>query len=283
MNKKDVKLPGQDRFARIRQSFVKKVRERFFLRFHMLLILVATILSGLLSSKALLLVHIDNIVIRYPLAVIFSYAAFFLFVKLWLYYIAVSDASRREATANVLSNLPDPSSIGVSPSDTPLFSGGGGTSGGGGVSAAFDGPVRVSQQAMNVAAPASDSSSGIADAAGSAVSGIFDDDGIVLVAIGLLLAVIFGSSLYLIYDAPRILSDAAFNFLLASSLIRGYRTITKPDWIGSVLKSTCVPFIIVLAVSFGAAWIIHSRYPRLTKISDLLVPVLKSFFNQHPW
>jgi hypothetical protein len=124
----------------------------------------------------------------------------------------------------------------------------------------------------------SDSSSGIADAAGSAVSGIFDDDGMVLVAIGLLLAVIFGSSLYLIYDAPHILSDAAFNFLLASSLIRGYKTITKPDWIGSVLKSTYLPFIIVLAVSFGAAWIIHSHYPQLTKISDLLVPLVKAVF-----
>jgi hypothetical protein len=279
MSEKSVKPPKSDRFARIKQSFIKNVRDRFFLRFHMLLILAATILSGSLFSKLLLLVHVDNIVLRYPLAVLLSYAAFFLFVKLWLYYMTVYEVNKQETTANILSNIPDPSGISASSSDVQLFSGGGGTSGGGGVSASLDGSSQISRQALDAVPSASEgSSSGIADAAGNAVSGIFDDDGVILVVIGVLLATIFGSSLYLIYNAPHILSDAAFNFLLASSLIRGYKVMTKPDWIGSVFKSTFLPFFIVLAVSFGAAWIIHARYPQLTKLSDVLVPLVKELF-----
>ena len=265
----------QDKFTRYRQSFLRKVKDRFFLRFHMVLILGATILCGVLFSKLLLLAHVRNIVIRFPLAVMLSYIAFFIFVKLWLYYISSSEAARQETAGNVLSNLPDLSNISASTSNAPVFSGGGGTSGGGGVSSAFTGPVQASDQVLSTASASSESSSGIADAAGSAISGIFDsDDGMALVAIIVLLAAIVGSSLYLVYDAPHILADAAFNFLLASGLIKRYKTMTEPEWVGSVFKATWLPFFAVLLISTGVAWFLHSRYPQLTKLSELLVPLL---------
>lgn len=254
---------------------MRQLRERFFLRFHMSLILLATGLSGLLATKLLLLLQVDNIVIRYPLTVLCSYFAFFLFVKLWLAYMSASQAFKGpDIAGDVLSDLPSLSGGGSGPDvEMPKFGGGGGgTGGGGGATGAFDSPVTNVQAAFVPPSPgAADSASGVGDAVGNAASGIFDlDDGwVILVAIVVLLTAIFGSAIYLIYIAPHILSEAAFDFLLGSSLIRSYRKINHPDWMGSVFKDTYRPFLVVLLISFAAAWVIHAYAPDITKISDL--------------
>ena len=67
--------------------FFKTFKNRFFLRFHMSLILLATGLSGLLGTKLLMWGGVENVLIRYPLNVVIAYLCFFLFVKLWLWYI----------------------------------------------------------------------------------------------------------------------------------------------------------------------------------------------------
>jgi len=253
---------------------MRHLRERFFLRFHMSLILMATGLSGLLASKMLLLLQMDNIVIRYPLTVLCSYLAFFLFVKLWLAYMSASQAfNGPNIQGNVLSDLPNLPGGGSGPDvELPKFGGGGGTGGGGGATGAFDGQATNVQMAFVPPSPgAADSASGVGNAVGDAASGSldFDGDGVILIAIGVLLAAIFGSAIYLVYIAPHILSEAAFNFLLGTSLIRSYRKINHPDWMGSVFKDTYKPFLVVLLFSFAAAWVIHSYAPDLTKISDL--------------
>lgn len=91
----------------------------------------------------------------------------------------------------------------------------------------------------------------------------------VLIVLGVLLAVIFGAGIYLIYIAPHILSEAAFDFLLGSSLLRSYRKVTSPDWMGSVFRDTYKPFLVVLLVSFGAALAIRHYMPEFTRISDI--------------
>jgi hypothetical protein len=116
----------------------------------------------------------------------------------------------------------------------------------------------------------SGSSSGVLDGVGDAVSGIFDDDGIVLVALGILLAATVGGAVYLISIAPHILSEAAFDFLLGTSLVRSYRRMNQPDWMGSVFRDTYKPFLLVLVVAFGAAWAIHAHDPKITKLSDVI-------------
>ncbi len=98
-----------DRSGKLTQRVMNKIKERFFLRFHMSLILLATVLSGLLATKLLLLAQVHNIVIRYPLAVVFAYLAFFLFVKLWLLYMSASHPLRKsDSSGDILSGLPDP-------------------------------------------------------------------------------------------------------------------------------------------------------------------------------
>jgi hypothetical protein len=246
---------------------MKRIQERFLLRFHMSLILLATVLTGLLSTKLLLLVPVENMVIRYPLAVLFAYLAFFLFVKLWLAYMSASQPVRSlDATGDVLSNLPDLTGLSV---DVPQFTGGGGTFDGAGAAGTFDGPVsNASADVVSSSSGAAESSSGITDG----ISGIFDidDDALILIVLGVLLAAIFGSAIYLVYSAPHILSEAAFDCLLGSSLIKSYKKVNQPDWMGSVLRDTYRPFLLVLLISVAAAWIIQSQYPEATKISDLL-------------
>lgn len=218
---------GSDPKRRRIRSFMRWIRERFFHRLHMSLILMATALTGLLATKVLLMLQVENIVIRYPLAVICAYLAFFLFVKLWLAYITASEGFRgSDLVSDVLPDLSG--AVPGGNTDIPGFSGGGGGSGGGGASASFDGG---GAPARSVLSSGSSGGSGIGEAAGDAVSGIFDsDEGImVLIVLGVLLAVIFGAGIYLIYIAPHILSEAAFDFLLGSSLLRSYRKVTSPD------------------------------------------------------
>lgn len=261
--------PQGDRVVRVRQTFMRKVQERFFLRFHMSLILLATALSGVLSAKLMLLMHVDNIVVRYPLAVAVAYLAFFLFVKLWLTYLTASQPLKGlDSVGDVLPDLPGFSGGGAG-GGSSSFSGGGGGSGGGGATGAFDGPVANAQAAIMPPSGGPGSSTGLLDAAGDAVSGIFDDDGIVLIALGILLAATMGGAIYLIYIAPHILSEAAFDFLLGTSLIRSYRKMNQPGWMGSVFRDTYKPFLAVLAIAFCAAWVIHAHDPAITKISDI--------------
>ena len=260
-----------DRTGRVRETFMRRVQKRFFLRFHMSLILLATALSGVLFTKLMLMLEVENIVLRYPLAVLAAYLAFFFYMKLWLLYLSRSNSIKvLDGAGDVLSGIPDLSFGGGGSGGGSLsFSGGGGGSGGGGASGLFEGAGGNAQAV--VAAPSSGgsgSSPGILDGVGDAVSGIFDDDSIVLVALGILLAVTVGSAIYLVYIAPHILSEAAFDFLLGTSLIKSYRRMNQPDWMGSVFRDTYKPFLVVLIIALVAAWVIHAHDPNITKISD---------------
>lgn len=85
----------------------------------------------------------------------------------------------------------------------------------------------------------------------------------------MLLAAVFGAAIYLLYLAPHILSEAAFDCLLGANLVKRYKNVTQPDWMGHVLQDTYKPFLIVLMITVAAAWVIHAHDPSITKISDL--------------
>lgn len=214
-----------------KQQFVQVLKERFFLRFHMSLILIGTAMVGLLVSKLLLMADMTNMVIRYPLAIVFAYLAFFGFIKLWLSYLSASrDGSLSEVVDSVVdgvTGIPDLSGVsGPSLSSGGAFGGGGGGSfGGGGATGSFDSAV----------APMLDSgkdgiTSAAGDAAGEAASGILEDNGWVLVVLGILLAIVFGAGIFLLYQAPFILTEAAFDFALSASLVKSARKIDATDW-----------------------------------------------------
>ena len=247
--------------------------ERFFLRFHMFLILTATFLSGVLVSKVLLSFNVNNMLIRYPVAVLFSYAGFFGFMKLWLLYLSSSAAGNRPAD-NIFDAGDVISSHGDSISQIPdPICGGGGQFGGGGASGSFDyAPDIVSNTTTEplVSFPADTVGDGSADTAGEAASGIFEEGGIVLIILGALLAIVFGAGVYLIYEAPVILSEAAFEFLLAASLVKGMKRLDNPDWMQSVLRTTIIPFFVVLFIALLFAAAVKTSYPSAIKLSEAM-------------
>lgn len=123
-------------------NFTERFKKRHSLRFHMSLILIATVCSGGLATKIFLALHLENVMLRYPLAVIFAYLIFFISVKLWLRYIAPAPVTQKahNNSPDLGDLLPDlPISF---PSDGytntgEVFRGGGGGFDGGGASESF--------------------------------------------------------------------------------------------------------------------------------------------------
>jgi hypothetical protein len=269
---------AEQAIERRRTRFIRFLKEKLFLRFHMSLILGGTVLSGVATSKILLLLHVKAMYLRYPVAIAVAYLVFFGLMKLWLLYIA-SHAQGRESgkrssgsgqqnilgdTADSLSGLPDLSFDGPSlPSAS--FRGGGGDFGGGGASGSYSDAGDAVTESLSSSAKG-----------GSGTGGSFDldvdlDDAVfVLIALVVLLAAIFGAAFYLIYQAPAILSEAAFNFFLATSLAKRARKMDEPDWVGSVFRATWIPFFIIMALSAVAGAVFHKFYPGATKLSEII-------------
>lgn len=258
-------------------QFKRNLLERFFVRFHMTLALSGVCVSGLLVSKLLLELGMRSMLERYLVAVCISYLIFFLLIRIWLWYI--SRSSQRE---HVLPDIDvgDAIDLGRVSVDTLRASTGGGTTvdapfgggsgefGGGGATDSWgDTPgasVSVHSSSTHSALSGHGGSSGGSD-------GGFDLDGeaIVLVALVLLLTAIFGAGVYLVYAAPDILSEAAFQALLATGLIKASKTVTRGAWTGSVLRATCIPFLIVLLMTGVFGWIAHKYYPQATRVAEI--------------
>lgn len=275
-------------------KFTERLKTRLPLRLHMTLILLATGLSGLLTTRLLLAAGVESIVIRYPLAVLFSYLVFFCLIKLWLKYLTVSHTQqvreKKSSLGDTLSNIGFPSGGGGSGGSFSgsggHFAGGGGQFSGGGASGVFDDMGAViaegagnafTETAGNAALEHGGNALGdvVGDVAGDAVGGVLDGEGglvamVVLAVIGAVVAIVLGAGIYMIYEAPYILSEAAFEVVLAASLVRSSRRMNDPDWIGSVFRTTRIPFGISLLVSWVGALVIHAYCPEVTRISELV-------------
>lgn len=123
-----------------------------------------------------------------------------------------------------------------------------------------------------------DTGSGIGDAVGDVVGGVAEglgDEGgfvavIVFAVLAAFMAVVVGAGIYLVYEAPFILSEAAFEFILAAGLVRGTKRIDSSDWMGSVFKTTAVPFLVTLALATLAGYLMHHFFPAVSRISELV-------------
>lgn len=257
-----------------KDTFTRDFKQRHPLRFHMSAILVATGLSGVLASKFFLFLHIDNLVLRYPLAVLIAYLIFFLCVKLWLWHVTPRRVSESRWTDWV--DLPSSSPGGSGGGDFPSLHGGGGDFSGAGASASFD--VDASIVSETPIATVSENSSGIVEGVGEVVgeaAGALGEEAgvvgiVVLAALAAVVATVLGSAIYMIAEAPVILSEAAFEGLLAASLVNKVRIIDDEDWIGSVFKTTWKPFVATFAVALVAGFILHMYFPGATKLSEVL-------------
>jgi hypothetical protein len=247
----------------MKQKFKKQFAKRVFTRFHMILILLGTILSGVIFSKILLVAGLNHVIARFILVLLFAYVCFFILMKLWLHYLTEPYRRSKIAenfmdAADAITSIPDFSQT----RSVPNMSGYGGEFGGGGASGAWT-------EAEGIAETASTAGDTAAEAAGEAVSGIADEGGIILIPLIVLLIVLFGGSLYLIYEAPVIISEAAFELVLATTLIKKARSIDSPDWIGSVFRATWPAFALTLVITVIVGWSLMTYCPQANKIIDV--------------
>ena len=274
-------LRNMDDLVTQKISFIKRFTSRQHLRLHMSLILLVTVCAGLLATRIMLALRLQNVMVRYPLAVLFAYLTFFLGVKLWLKYVVsfVAVRSSRDTSTTSLNLFSGGSVSGSSGGGTKIggaFRGGGGEFGGGGASGSF-GEVQAGLAGSGAEAlsTGTEAVGGVAEAAGGAagdaVSGLDLDKGwLVVLALGAVVAVIFGAGIYLIYEAPFILSEAAFQVILAGGLVRGAHRIQSGDWMGSVFKATWIPLALTLLMSLLAGYLMHHFFPGVTRLSELL-------------
>jgi hypothetical protein len=264
--------------AALKRRLTERIRRSYFVRFHMVLILSATVISGVICSKLLSLLGVTRMPIRYGIAIILSYLLFFLFVKLWLLYIGVGRFARSKKDKSGGSSWGDliPSFRNSSSSSgAPRFSGfGGGASGGGGAGEAF------AESNPGVAVPVGVGSNPVAaggshGGGGSLLDGLsgFGDEGFLkFLAIVLLIALVFSVIIvggYLIWSAPIILSDAAFHVLLVAGLSRKVRRVKEGNWEMSIFKATWWGFLLILlaAIAFGIVAQLYN--PAAVTIRDL--------------
>lgn len=110
------------------------------------------------------------------------------------------------------------------------------------------------------------------------------DEGGCLIAFGImivvgLLALAIGGAFFIISMGPEILIEAAFSALLAGGLIKSGKKVSDPDWIGSVMKATWIPFAIVLVMAWIFAGMADAVMPQAQTFNDVwraVWPLLKA-------
>lgn len=204
----------------------------------MSLILMATMGSGMLASRYLLRWGVEVPFVRYPLNVAVGYGVFLILVRLWISYV-----NRMSSAAETALDLAE--EVGMPDVDLSNLSSSGGGGGGGGSS-------------FGVSLPDIDVSGG-------------DGEGcVVLAVLGVLVAVILGAGAYLIYIAPEMLSEIAFDAMLASSLVKVTKTMERQGWVVSAVRGTIIPFSIVMVMTIILAYTVHWACPSASTIGESL-------------
>ena len=251
-----------------RQKFINSLKKRSSLRLHMTIILLATSMAGVLASKGMFVSGLHNVAIRYPVTVICAYLVFFAAIKVWLWIMTDAPVSSSNDTGGrVLDTIDLPLPSGGP--GQPVFSGGGGLSDGGGANGDFGDTL------VDMASGTGDILDGAGDVVGDIAGGAADDEGglVLVIVLGLLAVLLFsvlGAGVFLIYQAPAILAEAAFDAVLAASLVRSSRKMNQPDWIGSIFKATWKPFAVVLLLAIVAGWAMHHYLPLASRMIDVI-------------
>jgi len=245
-----------DAFAALHLRFRDWITHRYFVRVHMALMLSLVVLSGAIASRLLSDLGLRWIVVRYPLAVAFSYLVFFLLVRVWRAYAIRVRRARAGATSGSgedRGTLDGSFSFsGGSGSGASGFPGGSGRFGGAGASASWsdegaDGPARA------VAIPLAPGGGTSRSGGGSGGGGLdLDGDGaVILIAFVVAAGIVFGAGVYLVWQAPAILSEVAFQGALAGGLVKASRDMHEEGWAQATFEATRVPFFVSLAAALA--------------------------------
>ncbi len=242
---------------RRRGALERTLAGRFWLRFHMSLMLGVALGAGALANRLLLGVSVSHAALRWLLALTVAYGAFFVAMRLWLAYVGARPIGGIDL-GNALDSS-DTSSGGrgvdVGSSASKGF-GGGGRFGGGGASSSFE--STAPRPAVSMTSNASGASRG-----GFGIDIGDDGDFLVLLLITLAIAAaLIGGAAYLLVAAPHLLADVAFGAALTHGFGHGVRKASAdPGWTGSVLAATWKPFVAVTVTLVIAGFAFEHYFP----------------------
>ena len=260
------------------QSLLIALQKEYSTRFHMFLIVAAAVSVAVLTTRLMLGAGVTVMWERYAVALVLAYGTFFAGVWVWLHMSQYgrhlrADWGRRNST---IGDVP----LDVIPSINPdggyaalmeaPFQAGGGTFDGGGAGGSWDMP----SASVSVDSPAS----GLMDGIGSVGDVGGDEGGCLLVIAGILIAValfvVFGATIYVVYQAPAILAEVIFEVLLGSPLARGAKALDSANWAAVLLKKTWKPFALIAAAAMAFAVFCHVALPGVTTAGQLVALIL---------
>jgi hypothetical protein len=218
-----------------------------FPRLQMVLILALAAVGAFMTSASLVAWGLDEMGLRYALAVVGGYFSFLGFVRLWIAYQTRNwSFGRRKAERSDWSgdignvDLPDLSALGELGSGVnAAFTGGGGDFGGGGASGSF-----------GDALPSEESASAVLDGVGSG-----DGEGLAIV---LALVALLGGLLalgFVVYSSPIMLAEVLLDVAVVGALYRKNQRHQRSHWAAGVLRRTYKPMLVLafFAAAFGFA------------------------------
>src|SRR5437773_27776 len=101
--------------SNVAKRFKERILHTYFVRCDMSLILAVVVASGVGASKLLLECGVHSLPVRYPLALLISFLAFLLLIKVWIWYVFCRKTGGVDLS-------------GVDPGGSPISGGGGGAS-----------------------------------------------------------------------------------------------------------------------------------------------------------
>lgn len=205
----------------------------------MTLILVAVFGVGVATHVATASLG-AQLALRLGLAVTAAYAAFFVLVRLWLWAVAETRQPDIDPVSEVAEESVDVAVDGL-----------------------LDGPSSA-RHAVDLDGPSGGGGSG---GALDALDGLGELP--VLLILGLVLGLIIGAVL-LVWNAPAILGEAAFELALVTMLGPRARSLGRPGWTGSVLRATALPYALMLLVAVGVGLGAHAYCPEALRLRDVL-------------
>lgn len=240
----------------LRQELIdQESKAMFYPRLQMFIVLSLTGLVGFLTSLTLLHFGLNLLWLRYPLAILAAYAAFLMFLYVWV------SLHRNRGDLDLVSNVDVPLDAGVgtngSGADADVFSGAG-SFGGGGAGGAWD---------ASAATPSAFSGGSPFDGLGVDLD--LEELGLVLLGLALLIGGIV-ASLYVVYIAPVLFAEILVDALLVGGLYTKVKKIDRRHWLETALKKTWLPAFLC-AFAFGVAgYLFQWALPEARTLGEVL-------------
>ena len=238
----------------------KELLKRSSPRLQVSIILAFTALAGALTSFAMLHAGIEQMWLRYAVAVLVAYGAFLLLLRLWLWL-------QKRSLDIDLPHLDFGSSGGSGGGGGASgWQGGGGNFGGGGASGSWENNA-VAASLSSSSSPPSTSSGGSSSFA-DIISFDADEGILVVIAIVALLAGLI-ATLYVVYTAPALLAEILVDGALVAGLYKRVKKVEQKNWLGSAVRLTIIPALLVAVFVTIAGFALQAAAPEARSIGEV--------------